>query len=127
LNLLLKLDSTHVEGNVLLGVLYLITERTSDGIAILQKVVELNPNHQEANFNLGIHALQAGAFQQASENFETIISQDPDNVQVTFYLALCYQQLDKKDEAVKLFNRVKELDSSAEVQANVDAYLNDIE
>ena len=124
---LMEYRPEHVEGRVLLGVLYLTTNRVEEGVQLLRKVLESNPGHQEANYNLGVHALQAGAFEPASSYFETIVQQDSANVQSTFYLALCYQQIGRKDEAVRLLNRVKELDSSPEVQANVDAYLNDIE
>ena len=127
LSTLLEKEPGHTEGRVLLGVLFLTTNRTSNGVELLREVVKDNPNHQEANFNLGVNALQAGAFEPAAKYFELIVKQDSSNVQSTFYLALCYQQMGRKSEAVRLLNKVKELDNSPEVQANVDAYLNDIE
>ena len=93
---------------------------------LLHEVLIDNPDYAEALYNLGVYAMQSRDFSQAAENFERIIAKDSTQVRANFYLAICYQELGRKDESIILFNRVKELDSSPEVQANVDAYLDDI-
>lgn len=110
----------------LLGVLKLASNQGVAGSMLLHEVLIDNPDYAEALYNLGVYAMQSRDFSQAAENFERIIAKDSTQVRANFYLAICYQELGRKDESIKLFNRVKELDSSPEVQANVDAYLDDI-
>ena len=114
------------EAKTLLAVLKLASDQGVAGSMLLHEVLLTNPDYAEALYNLGVYAMQSRDFSQAATNFERILDSDTTQVRANFYLAICYQELGRTEESISLFNRVKELDSSPEVQANVDAYLDDI-
>ena len=126
LNRVLAISPDHEGAKTMLAILSIASGNTSDGARILREVLVTNPDNEDALYNLGVVALQSGDFNSAAQQFESIIKLDSTQVRAYFYLALCYKETDRTAESILLFEKVKELDSSPEVQADVDAYLDEI-
>ena len=122
----LDFSPDHEGAKTMLAILAIATDDPQTGVTLLREVLRKNPDNADALYNLGVVALQAGDFATASQQFESIVVLDSTQVRAYFYLALSDKELGKLDEAKAMFENVKELDNSPEVQADVDAYLDEI-
>ncbi|MCB0505080.1 MAG: tetratricopeptide repeat protein [Cyclobacteriaceae bacterium] len=109
-----------------LAELYLASEKPDKAIALLKEIVSSNPNEEEALYLLGIHAFQLNAYEDARNYLAQVVALDSTDVNACYYLAVCEMKTGNMAKAKMLFEKVKQLDSSEEVKANADAYLNDI-
>ena len=105
---------------------YIASSNPMKGIGMLRDILEKDPNHEEAIYNLGILSIQSNQYDKAIERFEKLVSLYPENLQAQFYLGLSYFEAGKKEKAKKQFEKVKTLDKDPEVQAAVDDYLAEI-
>ena len=62
--------------------------RLDQAIALYQEVIKIDPEHQNARFNMGAAYLQTGAYDQAYYIMSDLHLKDPDNRQVTLNLAI---------------------------------------
>ena len=122
----LDFSPDHEGAKTMLAILAIATDDPQTGVTLLREVLIKNPDNADALYNLGVVALQAGDFATASQQFEKIVGLDSTQVRAYFYLALSYKELGNLDEAKAMFEKVKKLDNSPEVQADVDAYLDEI-
>ena len=123
----LEVDPTRLDLKTKSAMTLVSSNTPMQGIMMLREVLEEDPANQDALFNLGLLALQTGQWERAAGRFEELIQVNDQHVQGHFYLALCYKQLDRVEEARRLFERVKELDADEEVIATVDAELEDMQ
>ncbi|MEM7659637.1 MAG: tetratricopeptide repeat protein [Bacteroidota bacterium] len=63
-------------------------ENSMQGIMTLRKLLELNPDHLEASFQLGVFSLQTGQLEKAVQRFEKVLSLNPTYYAAQFQLAL---------------------------------------
>jgi len=69
-------------------------------IALLKRVLELNPKHGDARLELGLLAAQSGEFQLAVDTLSTLDPVQPDHAYVFFYtLSFCHIHLNNATEA----------------------------
>ena len=105
---------------------YIASSTPMQGIAMLREILEEDPEHEGAIYNLGILSIQSGQYDKAVERFEKLVALYPENLQAQFYLGLSYFEAGKEDKAKAQFEKVKTLDKDPEVQAAVDGYLEEI-
>src|SRR5690606_31952602 len=103
-----------------LAMTYIASSDPMKGIALLREILEKDPNHEGAIFNLGMLSIQSNQYDRAIERFEQLVGLDPENVQAQFYLGLSYFEAGRKTMAKKQFEKVKTLDSDPEIQAAAD-------
>ncbi|MCB0494621.1 MAG: tetratricopeptide repeat protein [Cyclobacteriaceae bacterium] len=109
-----------------LAQLYVADNQQGKATKLLEHLIAEYPDDVESLYMLGIHAFQVNAFKEAAHYFGQLVKADSSHVNGVYYLAVCELKLGNKVEAKMLFEKVKKLDSSEEVKANADAYLNDI-
>ena len=109
-----------------LAELYLANERSNEAVEILKQVIASNPSDKQALYIMGIHAYQLNEYKDATHFLSRLVNLDSTHVNGLYFLAISEMKLGNTGEAKMLFEKVKQLDSSEEVQADVDAYLNDI-
>ncbi|MFA0961841.1 tetratricopeptide repeat protein [Roseivirga sp. BDSF3-8] len=102
---------------------YLSSENPMQGIMMLREVLEEDPTHEKALFNMGALSMQSSQWEKAVDRFQTLIKYHPDHLEGNFYLAVSYYETGKEEDARKQFMKVKSMESNAEVQASVDDYL----
>lgn len=78
------------------------------GIMMLREVVSKNPDHEMAQYNLGILSVQSGQLDKAVDRFEKVLQLNPKRTEARFLLARTYADLGKKDQALKNFRIVQE-------------------
>lgn len=105
---------------------YIATSNPMQGISMLTEILNENPEHEGAIFNLGILSIQSNQYDKAVGRFEKLVALYPENLQGQFYLGLSYKESGDLEKAREQFEKVKTLDSDPEVQATVDSYLEEI-
>ncbi len=94
-----------------LGDLYLFSLR--DTVAALKEfkeTVSLNPEHVMANFRIGLLLINNRMYKEAVEYLKAAREADPRNKRVMFQLAVCYERLDMKEDALRVYQDILEHD-----------------
>lgn len=90
----LKLNPINLDAKTELGVCYAeATNEPMKGIAMLLEIVNENPKHLNAHFNLGILSIKSGQYDKAIARFEKVLEINPDFKQAYWYLAETYKLL----------------------------------
>lgn len=84
------------------------TSAPMKGILLLREVVEKNPKHEMAQFNLGILSVKSGQYEKAIERFQKVLEINPSNKEARFLLGRTYSVLGKKDIALENLNMIKD-------------------
>lgn len=122
----LEVNPENYEAKNKLAMTYLTTSNPMQGILMLRQILEDDPGNESAMFNLGILSMQSGQYDKAVERFLNLTNIYPKNTQAQYFLGVSYLEIGERAKAREQFLLVKSLDKSPEVQASVDAYLEDI-
>ncbi len=117
-------SSTEVK--IALATLYFSYEKPQEATDLLQEVLASDTANTKALYLLGIHWFQLNKFEQASDYLNQLVKIDANNINGLYFLAVSKVNLGNTNEAKVLFEKMKLLDISAEVKADVDDYLSDI-
>ena len=88
---------------------YWYSGNTTDAKHFLNEAIALSPNQYKAHALYGLIALVEGHIETASQSFEKIIEQRPDDITNLSNLGLCYLLTQDYDEAYELFSRAANL------------------
>lgn len=76
-----------------------------------KKTVELNPDHVQANFKIGLICLQNDDFNMAARSFENARKNDPQNIRVLLQLAVTYERKGMIKEAEAVYHDILKIDA----------------
>ena len=83
-------------------------DRDEEAVEDFKQAVQLDPDFAEAHYRLGVVQHITGQTDEAQKSFEAAIKayekltkQDPKNSDAYYFMALCYERLDKYEEAVR--------------------------
>lgn len=99
--LVLKEDPKNTDVQAQLAMTYVTTTNPMQGIRMLTKIVEENPNHIKATENLGLLSIQSGQFDKAIVRFEKLVQLTPKDVSAHLYLGVSYKETGAKEKARK--------------------------
>jgi tetratricopeptide (TPR) repeat protein len=98
---------------------YVNTENPMQGITMLREVIDTDPTHELALFNLGILSIRSNQYSKAADRFRQILTNNPANTKAKFYLGLTLVELGKNDEARKVLSEVKKEEKDPVIQQAV--------
>lgn len=104
----LAINPDNLEAKTGLGWCYATS--TSDpmrGIMLLREVVTANPEHENAQFNLGLLSMQSGQYQKAIDRFEKVKSINSENYLVLLRLAEAYIASGNSGRALETLQELK--------------------
>ncbi len=101
--------------------------RTDDGGDVTYADILANPDDIVLNFRWAKAQLARGEVRGASATLERILVIDPELAPVRLYYAIVLYRLDSLDEARAQFDRLKRMDVSPEVSADIEKYISAIE
>jgi len=101
--------------------------QTDDGSDISFADVLANPDDVVLNFRWAKAQIARGDVRGASATLERILVLDPDLAAVRLYYAIVLYRLDSLDEARAQFERLRAMNVSPDVAADIDRYLSAIE
>lgn len=89
----LRINPKNLNAKTDLGACYADgTNEPMKGIMLLREVVTENPEHEMAQFNLGMLSVKSGQLDKAVERFNKVLEINPGRVEVNFYLGQVYLQ-----------------------------------
>lgn len=94
------------------------------GVQRLLKVTEKNPDNMAANLILGRLAITSGQYVKAIDRLQKVANRQPDNAEALYYLAEAYKGTGQTDEAIRLFEKCKELVNDPGFSKEIDQYIN---
>lgn len=100
---------------------------TDDGDDITYTDILTNPDDIVLNFRWAKAQLARGQVRGASATLERILVLDPDLAPVRLYYAIVLYRLDSLDEARAQFERLRAMNVSPDVAADIETYLSAIE
>ncbi len=84
-------------------------ERYADAIALLDALLESDPDNADIHNLLGFSSRKIGEFDAAFEHYQTALTLDPDHIRAHEYLGELYLQTDQLAKAEQQLERVNEL------------------
>jgi tetratricopeptide (TPR) repeat protein len=124
----LELNPDNLNAKTDLGTLYAeATAEPMKGIMMLREVVTANPNHENAQLNLGFLSMRSGQYDKAIERFEKVLSVNPARIDMYIYRGEALVQMGKNKEAIESFKIFRNLTNDPELIKNVDQYIASLE
>ncbi len=96
-----------------MGVTYLTKEDETSAISIFQEAISIEPNHVEANLNLGFLSLNSGNYGYALERFDATLVSDPANLNAKIGKAVALRGVQDFEGAQKLYKQILSSDSQS--------------
>ncbi|MCH5600497.1 tetratricopeptide repeat protein [Niabella ginsengisoli] len=123
----LKLNSDNDSAKVGLGATYMfggISNAPMEGISKIREVVAKDSTNLYAQMTLAMGSLMSGQTEKARERLETITRLDPKNLQAMLLLADIYEKQDKKQDAIKYYQKALPLvNAHAEMKTELEKEL----
>jgi tetratricopeptide (TPR) repeat protein len=94
------------------GVEYFRRKLFSQAIRDLSKAVSIDPNNEEAHFNLSLVYMETKQWQPAAEHLKKAISLNSEDPMYYYKLGMCYQELNQLEEAKRQYQKAIELDKN---------------
>ena len=85
---------------------YTATQTPMQGIMMLREVIAQEPDYEPALFSLGILSIRSNQFGKAVERFKQILKNNPSNIKAALNLGYCLAELDRKEEAKPILEKV---------------------
>ncbi|MES2516544.1 MAG: tetratricopeptide repeat protein [Bacteroidota bacterium] len=82
------------------------TQTPMQGITMLREVIAKEPDYEPALFSLGILSIRSNQFGKAVERFKQILKNNPSNSKAALNLGYCLAELDRKEEATQILEKV---------------------
>lgn len=75
------------------------------GVLLLQQIVEDNPSHIQANYELGMLSIRSGQTEKALNRFKVVIEEQPDFIEPYIYVAQLLMEKSDKDGAIVILEQ----------------------
>ena len=96
----ISLNPNLADGHVNLGIILSFAGRPEEGAAMIERAMRLNPRYPVIHLeNLGFTYRLAGRCEEAIALFKKLLARQPNFPPAHVYLAICYAQLDRLEEA----------------------------
>ncbi len=123
----LELNPANLNAKTDLGVCY--AEGTAEpmkGILLLREVVEKDPNHSNAHFNLGVLSVRSGQLDKAIERFEKVLAAEPDRVEARYLLGRTLIQQGQSQKGIEHLQQIKKYTSDPQVLEEVNKLIHQV-
>jgi len=123
----LRKNPENLDAKTDLGVCY--AEGTSNpmqGIMMLREVVNQNPEHENAQFNLGVLSMRSGQYEKAAERFQKVLSINPQRKEMYLMAGRAYMLAGNTEKAAAYFEKLKKETADAALVAEANNYINQL-
>lgn len=108
----LKINPANDSSSIGLGACYLfgnISTNPMEGITLIKKVVDRNPDNTYGQMMLALGGKKSGQYDKAIERLLLIVKKEPENIEAIFHIAECYDLKGDKANAIVFYEKAKEL------------------
>lgn len=123
----IKLNPENLDAKTDLGACY--AEGTAEpmkGIMLLREVVTKNPEHEMAQYNLGMLSVKSGQLDKAIERFTKVLSINPQRSEMHFFLGQIYTSKGQIEKAVAEYELFQSTTSDPEAAKEVKKIIEDL-
>jgi len=123
----LELNPANLNAKTDLGVCY--AEGTAEpmkGIMLLREVVEKDPQHANAQFNLGVLSVRSGQLDKAVERFQKALETDPSRVEARYLLGRTLIQLGEGEKGTEQLKQIEKYTSDPQVLEEVNKLIHQV-
>ena len=120
-------NPSNLDAKTDLGICY--AEGTSspmEGITLLREVVAENPEHENAQFNLGVLSMRSGQYEKAADRFLKVLSINPGRKEMYLMAGRAYMLAGNSAKAAENFEKAKKESADAAVVAQANNYINQL-
>jgi len=124
----LDLNPNNLDAKTDLGACY--AEGTGEpmkGIMLLRDVVSKDPNHEMAQYNLGMLSVRSGQFDKAVERFKKVLEINPQRTQLYYYLGQIYLQEGDTSKALESYKSFMKKSEDYEAVSQVGQMVKELE
>ena len=120
----IALNPKNLDAKTDLAILYAeATAEPMKGIMMLREVIAENPNHENAQLNLGFLSVKSGQFEKALERFDKVLEINPKYIDAHLLKAQVYVQMNEKQKAIDNFEKYKKLSTDLNMIQQVNDYI----
>jgi tetratricopeptide (TPR) repeat protein len=109
---LLHVAPDDVDGNNLLGLLYLQTRRPGEAIPRIERAIAAKSDDAQAHYNLGLARRETGKLEDAARSFAHATEIEPGNPEAYNALGNVLRSLNRSDDAADAYQAALAIDSS---------------
>lgn len=123
----LKKNPGNLNAKTDLGICY--AEGTSNpmqGIMMLREVVTENPEHENAQFNLGVLSMRSGQYEKAVERFQKVLAINPQRMEMHLMTGRAYMMAGNNARAAEHFEKLKKETADAALVAQANHFINQL-
>ncbi|MBK7965744.1 MAG: tetratricopeptide repeat protein [Bacteroidetes bacterium] len=100
----LEINPNNLNAKTDLGACYADgTSEPMKGIMLLRDVVTADPNHEMAQYNLGMLSVKSGQLDKAIERFQKVLEINPERTEMNFYLGQVHLQKGDTAAAIQAY------------------------
>ncbi len=126
-NHVLEFNPENLDAKTDLGACYAEgTNEPMKGIMLLREVVTKNPEHENAQFNLGILSVRSGQYEKAIERFQKVLAINPDRKEMYFMIGKSYAMEGKKEKALENLEKLKKETTDLQLIEQTNSLINQI-
>jgi len=123
----LKKNPKNLDARTDLGVCYAEgTANPMQGIMMLREVVAENPEHENAQFNLGVLSMRSGQYEKAVERFQKVLAINPQRKEMYLMTGRAYMMAGNNTKAAENFEKLKKETADAALVAQANNYINQL-
>lgn len=123
----LELNPKNLDAKTDLGILYAeATPEPMKGIMMLREVVSENPNHENAQLNLGFLSVRSNQFEKAIERFDKVLEINPSRIEMHIYKGQLYAKMGDKAAAIESYVTFKQLSDNPQMIEQVNEYISEL-
>lgn len=123
----IELNGENLDAKTDLGILYAeATAEPMKGIMLLREVITKNPEHENAQLNLGFLSVKSKQYDKALERFDKVLQINPKKADVYIYKAQTYLQMNDKQKAIESFEKYMKESTDKQMIGEVNEYLNEL-
>lgn len=125
----LVLNPANDSSKIGIGACYLfgnISDNPMQGILPVRDIAQKNPDNLFAQMILGLGGKKSGQFDKAIERFTVVVNKQPENIEAVFNLAECYDEKGDKANAIKWYEKVKELVQVPEAKQEIEKRIKEL-
>jgi tetratricopeptide (TPR) repeat protein len=123
----IQINPKNLDAKTDLGICYVEgSGEPMKGIMMLREVIRENPNHENAQFNLGVLSMKSGQYAKAVERFEKVLQINPERKEMYLAMGRAWMMAGNKDKAKENFERLKKETTNPGLVGEANNYINQI-
>jgi len=96
------------------------------GIMMLREVVAKNPEHENAQFNLGVLSVKSGQYDKAIDRFQTVLRINPARKEMYFLIGKTFMMEGNKEKALENLEKLKKETDDLRLIEQANSLINQI-